>query len=104
MAYLIDNDFSTYYLTDDEETQGQMLTLTQRQVIQNLLAKAAEEKINLTYTPESKEIFLQQEASLKGQMDILRFLLASSDAAEENYREIATANNTDNTDINQTEV
>lgn len=95
MAYLIDNDFSTYHLNDEEEIQGQMLTLTQRQVIQNLLAKAAEEKINLEYNPEAKERFLQQEASLKGQMDILRFLLVSSDAAEENYRELATANSTE---------
>ncbi len=83
MANLIPNDFSSYYLTEQEELEGSILTITQKQVIQNYLAAAASEKIGLEYDPEVKERFVQQEASLKGQIDAYRFILAASDAAEE---------------------
>jgi hypothetical protein len=83
MAHLIPNDFSAYQLTQQEELEGSILTITQKQVIQNYLAAAASEKIGLEYNPEHKERFAQQEASLKGQIDAYRFILAASDSAEE---------------------
>jgi len=83
MAHLIPNDFSSYELNEQEEIEGAILTITQKQVIQNYLSAAAMEKIGLEYDPESKERFVQQEASLKGQIDAYRFILAASDSAEE---------------------
>ena len=83
MAHLIPNDFSSYQLTEQEELEGAILTITQKQVIQNYLSAAASEKIGLEYDPESTERFVQQEASLKGQIDAYRFILAASDSAEE---------------------
>jgi hypothetical protein len=81
MAVLIPNDFSSYNLTEDETLQGSILTIQQQQVIQNQLAVVALEKINLLYDPESPKSFIQREASLQGQLNILRFLLECSDAA-----------------------
>ena len=83
MAHLIPNDFSSYELTEQEELEGAILTITQKQIIQNYLSAAASEKIGLEYDPESPEKFVQQEASLKGQIDAYRFILAASEAAEE---------------------
>lgn len=83
MAHLIPNDFSSYQLTDKEELEGSILTITQKQVIQNHLSAAASEKIGLEYDPENKDRFVQQEASLKGQIDAYRFILSSSESAEE---------------------
>ncbi len=83
MAHLIPNDFSSYQLTEQEEMEGSILTITQKQVIQNYLSAAASEKIGLEIDPENKEKFIQQEASLKGQIDAYRFILSASDAAEE---------------------
>jgi hypothetical protein len=83
MANLIPNDFSSYQLTEQEELEGSILTITQKQVIQNYLAAAANEKIGLEYSEEAHDRFIQQEASLKGQIDAYRFILAASDSAEE---------------------
>jgi len=83
MAHLIPNDFSSYELTEQEELEGSILTITQKQVIQNYLSAASSEKIGLEYDPENSLKFVQQEASLKGQIDAYRFILAASDAAEE---------------------
>ena len=83
MAYLIANEFACYDMTEEEVLQGAILTITQKQVIQNLLAKAAEEKIHLEFDVENPNKFIQQEASLKGQIDILNYLLDASTASEE---------------------
>lgn len=82
MSVLIANDFSSYELTQAEELEGSILTITQKQVIQNQLAVVAAEKINLRFDPASPEHFIQLEASLQGQLSILRFILESSDAAQ----------------------
>ncbi len=83
MAHLIPNDFSSYELTEQEEIEGAILTITQKQVIQNYLSAAACEKNGLEYDPAEPLKFAQQEASLKGQIDAYRFILSASDAAEE---------------------
>ena len=83
MAVLIPNDFSSYELTEQEEIEGAKLTITQKQLIQNYLSGAAIEKNGLEYDHNNSERFIQQEASLKGQMDAYRHLLDSSDAADE---------------------
>ncbi len=83
MAVLIPNDFASFQLTEQEELEGSILTITQKQVIQNHLSSAAAEKIGLEYDPENSLKFVQQEASLKGQIDAYRFILASSDTAED---------------------
>ena len=82
MSVLLPNDFSSWNLTEAEVLEGSILTITQKQVIQNLLSTVAAEKINLQFDPESPDGFIQKEASLQGQLSILRFLLESSDDAQ----------------------
>lgn len=86
MAYLIDNDFALYSLSDEELTQGSILTITQRQVLQNQLSVLASEKLGLEPDTKNFEQYLQQEAHLRGQIDNIRYLLDQSIAAEEAAR------------------
>jgi len=74
MAIIIPNDFTSYQLTEQEELEGSILTITQKQVIQNHLSAAAHEKNALEYDPENPQRFVQQEASLKGQLDAYHFI------------------------------
>lgn len=83
MAYLIENDFSSYNLTEEETAQGSILTITQKQVIQNDIAICAQEKINLEYDSLNPQLFMQQEAKLAGQLQALRYRLECSETAEE---------------------
>ncbi len=83
MAHLIENQFSSYELTDDETLQGSILSILHRQVIQNHLAFVAMEKNALEFDPCKPEVFAQQEAYKKGQLDILSYILDSSVSAIE---------------------
>ena len=83
MADIIPNTFTTYELTEEEAIQGAILTVSQKQIIQNYRANIAEEKLSLNFDPSNPQLFIQQEASLKGQLDVLNWLLDSSETAEE---------------------
>lgn len=83
MAQLIQNEFASFDLTEEEALQGSILTTLQMQVIQNQLSNAAMEKIHLEYDSSNPTSFIQQEASLKGQIDAFRFLLDASRTAVE---------------------
>ena len=83
MAALIPNVFSSYELTEKEALQGSVFTVLQIQYMQNQLSGIAEEKINLEFDPANPTAFVQMEASLKGQMDILTFLISSSAVSED---------------------
>lgn len=88
MANLILNSFSSFDLLEEEETQGSILTITQKQVIQNEIALMAEEKLNLVFDPEKPSLYTQEEAYKKGQLDALKHRLTCSDLAEERVREL----------------
>ncbi len=81
MATLITNTFSAYHLTDQEALQGSILTITQLQVLQNQLAQVAEEKLALDFDPTNPTTYAQQEAYMKGQMDLLLYIIDSSQAS-----------------------
>lgn len=83
MAVLIENSFSSYALTEDEERQGSLLTITQKQFLQNQVALCAEEKIALEFDPSEPNLFLQAEAYKKGQIDAYKYLLECSAITEE---------------------
>lgn len=81
MADLIANSFTTYQLTDEEMIVGSILTIAQKQVLQNMLSVSAEEKIVLEYDVKCPETFIQQEAYKRGQIELLQYILDQSDAA-----------------------
>lgn len=83
MATPIVNPFSQFELTDSEQISGQTLTTAQLMVIQNLRAEYAIKKINLTYTPNDHQVFLQQEAEIGGWLACLNYILASHESAQE---------------------
>lgn len=77
MPTITSNSFTSFSLTDDEQKAGSTLSSLNVAVLQNQLAQIAEEKINLVFTPDSINTFLQQEAYLKGQLDLLNYILAA---------------------------
>lgn len=83
MAHITTNSFSSYILTDEERLHGALLTLTQKQLIQNEIATIAEEKLALEVDPNNVMPFIQAEAGLAGQMAALKWLLDLSEASEE---------------------
>lgn len=83
MAHLVDNTFSSYFLTEDEETEGSILSITQRQLLQNDLATCAEEKLRLEFDPAEPQLFIQQEAFKKGQIELIQYMLDRSESAIE---------------------
>ena len=92
MATLLPNVFSSYELSDEEQIQGSIYTITQRQVLQNELAIAAETKLALKYDTSKPMEYVQEEAHFAGKVEILRYLLDMSEQATEQAREAAVAN------------
>lgn len=77
-----DSPFQAWILSPQELAQGSILTRLQKQVIQNQIAQVAAQKINLEFTPNDPLKFAQEEASLKGQMQALEYLLQLSQSSE----------------------
>lgn len=75
--------FTTYTLAPEEELHGQTLTSLNIAVLRNQLAQVASDKLNLAFTPNDVLSFTQQEAYLKGQLDMLQIILDQHDAAQE---------------------
>ena len=78
MARLIPNAFSSWELTENEEHQGSMFTITQLQVLQNTLSNIANEKIMLIFDTSKPEAFIQDNAYKDGQIEILTWLIDTS--------------------------
>ena len=76
------SSFTRFQLTEEQTLQGSILSANQAVVIQNQISEIAEEKLNLEFTPNDPLSFAQQEAYLKGKLDILMWVLAASDAAQ----------------------
>ena len=76
------NPFQSWVLTPQEEIQGSILNLTQKQVIQNRISELMQEKTLLKFTPDNAHSFIQREAELQGQIGILQYLIANSEDAE----------------------
>ena len=72
---IIPHSFNRYELNEDEQRVGQALSLSNQAVIQNLIATIAEEKLHLVLDANNITAYAQQEAYLRGQLDILRHIL-----------------------------
>ena len=76
------NLFQSWALTKEEEVIGAVLTTLQKQLIQNQIAEAAQEKVGLTFDPLNPQKFIQQEAELQGRIRALQYLISASEDAE----------------------
>jgi hypothetical protein len=73
--------FLTHQLSTQEATQGEALNPIQHRSIQNLIAQIAEQKLRLPFDPATPYAYVQQEAFLQGQIEILEHLLERSDVS-----------------------
>lgn len=76
------NPFQVVHLTTSEQLGGCILNQVQKAVLQNRRVEIAVQKLNTPYTPEHPLVYAQQEAFLRGQLDLIQWLLDSSEAAE----------------------
>lgn len=83
MAQIKTTSLTRWDLTEQEIINGTILSQEHKYVIQNLIADATEEKLNLTFDPANPMNFMQREAELTGQIGILKVLLDSSLEAEQ---------------------
>ena len=82
MAKRIDTDFTAYELSDEENMSGSKLNLNQKMVVQNKLAQAAQDKLDLSYDETKPIESAQKEAYLLGVISTLRTILDESTLAE----------------------
>lgn len=88
MAHLNANSqFQSWVLTDQERIQGTILTITQKQCIQNQITVIAHERLNLTIDLDNPAKSAARDAELAGQIAALSYLLDLSAAAEDELRE-----------------
>jgi hypothetical protein len=82
------NTFTTYELTEAELIRGNILTVEQEAVLRNKLALVAESKLSLQFDGTNPLKFAQAEAYERGQMDVIKWLLDSADAAKLSIQDI----------------
>jgi len=78
---LVPNSFTTYKLEVRDALEGSIYSGVQLQVLHNLRSSYAEEKIALDYDPEHPTHFAQQEAGLKAQIQLITYLIDTSEAS-----------------------
>lgn len=83
MSNMIATSFTAYQLTDEEVLAGSILTIGQKEVLQNLLSVTAEQKMALEFDVANPETFIQEEARLKGWIECIRYQLDASQAGVE---------------------
>jgi len=82
MANLTLNVFASWELSYEESRNGSIFTIDQTYVLQNQLAKCAEEKLSISFDPKDPMLFMQQEAYKRGQIDLLGWLLELSEVTK----------------------
>jgi hypothetical protein len=80
-----ENSFQRWVLTPQEIEQGSVLTLTQKQVIQNQITQLAEEQILLPFSADN----IQRNAELIGAINALKYLIDVSNEVEKHLHSAA---------------
>ncbi len=81
MAQIRSNIFTSYDLTDEEQLSGTVLTVSQKQVLQNMLSDVAEAQLYLEIDVAKPHEYIQQNAYKQGQIELLSYLLEASNSA-----------------------
>lgn len=94
--------FTAYDFSEQELKSAAVFNPLQKMYLQTRGAEIAEQIINLdTVTQSQKEEFEVQRAYLKGQLQILEYILQASEAFEINIREEEAANYSNDFVVNQ---
>jgi hypothetical protein len=94
MSTLIPNTFSTYQLSAEETTAGFAFTQSSLEVLHNQRAMIAEQKLALTYDPSNAQHFLQQEAYLRGQIELISWMFEMAETTSRAQFEAAQTSTT----------
>lgn len=89
MPTFIPSDFCQYELDEREALEGQIFSSSQLAVLQNHLSAAAKEKLDHPFDPHNPQVFMQREAELTGQIEILRMLINMSNDLQAQMEEHA---------------
>lgn len=81
MAQQIINRFSQFELSNEEQLSGQILSINQLAVLQNLRSEYAHKKLSLIYTPNDHQTYVQQEAEITGWMSCLDYIIECHEVA-----------------------
>jgi hypothetical protein len=82
LGHLTLNTFSSYSMLEEDVIVNSIFTIGQMQVLQNLLAVKAEEKLVLEYDVANPSSFIQEESYHRGQIELLQYLLDNSLACQ----------------------
>jgi hypothetical protein len=93
MAHLIEGTYAKYHLDEEEFKQGSVLTITQRQVIQNALASTAEEFLSLEYDINNPHSYIQVASYQQGMMAAYQYILDLGTSAQQLVEEQAQHDN-----------
>lgn len=94
MATLAMNSpFTSWDMTTKEVLAGCLLTLAQKQNIQNIIAAYATEKLQRDIDPINPIVSIQADAKASGQISALQYLLDLSAQAEEQLRSDVSGQN-----------
>jgi hypothetical protein len=93
MAIQRANSFTSYELTEQEKAEAVKLAHFQILYLQTLHADTAEMLLGLVFTPNDVLKYAQEEAYLRGQLEIINFLLKQDVSAKlERQREFKDEN------------
>lgn len=75
MARILENEFTSFQMDDDEFTQGTLYTIMQKQVLMNLRAESAQELLALQLDPANVLKFATAHADLSGRVKLITYIL-----------------------------
>lgn len=88
MASINPGVFTQWTLRSQETIQGQIFSVTQKQILQNERYGIAQQLLNLDYDPTNPTQFLLDQSFLKGQLSLVTLLLDRSDESEAVLRKL----------------
>lgn len=91
MSTIIENEFTQYSQTTQEQLAGSVLSTDQQQFIQSQIAMIAQSRLALVPDPSNYAAFIQEEAHYKGQMAAFKYLLDCSTSSQEQLFALAQA-------------
>lgn len=98
MQHNLNSNYITHIMSEHETINGMILNHLQKGVLQNRKVEVMEQLVGLTptsMTEDGKETYWQQEAYLRGQLDILTHLLTASESVEQTLEQ-TQSNESDN--------
>ena len=82
-------EFTRTKLSTSQFLQSSVLSHTQKELLRNDISETAQQLLSLTFDPTQPHKFVQDHAFLKGQLELLQYLISRSDESEQTLRQLA---------------